>query len=481
MMKARKVNQLKKRIIRRVQKSIYYELLISILLFLVIAFGIFMLGMFLCMKNDWLTQRHRSTSKARVEASYDLFEVSDKLYKFQGTDNFEEVVEEELSKLDGEVYFTSQDGEVLYSNIQDESLFTEQKINLATWKERVLHQEDSDYFYAICPIAMESGFKYILQYKFLEGEYIYTDELVYLTNGGIAVVIFLILTFLAVRKKIKYIEYLKDSTEEVAKGNLSYEIDIQGYDELALVAQGMNQMKTVLSNKIDTERREAKVSKELITNMSHDLKTPITIIQGYLDIVISKQYRSEEDRNNYIMVAFQKTTELQGMVTNLLQLAKSGDTSQSLNYSEVNVSRLLKQLFIEYEQLAEEKGISMKTTIPEKDILLSLDIHKITSVLNNLMENALKYCTEKGSIEIRLIIEKGTILISFINSANYLSEEDLIRIFDKFYRADKARNSSLPGNGIGLAVAKNIVEMHDGRIWAEYLEGKFILYIRLRQ
>jgi signal transduction histidine kinase len=169
------------------------------------------------------------------------------------------------------------------------------------------------------------------------------------------------------------------------------------------------------------------------------------------------------------------------MILKLFELIETGKGSQTLMRSEVNLSRLLRQIVLEHEPLAEERGISVTTDIQEDKIMISLDLEKITRVMNNLMSNAVKYCSESGKIHASLETGENSVLLTINNTSSEMKEEDMENLFKKFYRGDKARNSAIEGNGIGLSIAKNIVELHDGKIWAEYANGEISFIIRLRR
>ena len=153
---------------------------------------------------------------------------------------------------------------------------------------------------------------------------------------------------------------------------------------------------------IEKERQNDKIQRELITNISHDLKTPLTIILGYLDIIKTKAYKSENEEEKYIEIAYEKALLLQKMVLNLFELVKLGDKETVLNRSDVNINKLLMQIITDHSPIADAKNISIEYKNSENIIILNVDLDKICRVFNNLMNNAIKYSERNENIIVTL-------------------------------------------------------------------------------
>ena len=239
-------------------------------------------------------------------------------------------------------------------------------------------------------------------------------------------------------------------------------------------------MEKNLLNMIEKERQNDKVQRELITNISHDLKTPLTIILGYLDIIRTKSYNTEEEERKYIETAYEKALLLEKMTLKLFELVKLGNKETVLNKSNVNMNKVLMQIVTDHYPIAGGKNINIEYKNCPRTITLNVDLEKICRVFNNLMDNAIKYSKENENIIVSLEEDPAGAVIYFKNKCKGIKEEDLDVLFNRFYRGDKARNSSIEGSGIGLSIVKRIIELHNSSIWAELHEDEIWFIIRLR-
>ena len=169
------------------------------------------------------------------------------------------------------------------------------------------------------------------------------------------------------------------------------------------------------------------------------------------------------------------------MILKIFQLAKEGIYSEEMKLVNVNLSRLLKQEIAEYELTAEEQNRKLTLVSPKEPVFMELAVEEFKVALDNVIINAIKYSLMGTEIETVLCQEEHSVFITVSNKAKALKEHELRDIFEKFYRADPARNSVIDGNGIGLAIVKQIVEKHNGRVWAEYNGDTFYLKIRLQR
>lgn len=242
----------------------------------------------------------------------------------------------------------------------------------------------------------------------------------------------------------------------------------------------INLMEDNLLRMIEKERKNDKIQRELITNISHDLKTPLTIILGYLDIIRTKSYDSEDDVDKYINITYDKAVSLQKLIMKLFDFVKLSDKEVVLNKSDVNIDKLLRQVIMDYSTLAEEQKVTIKYKSPKDIIIQSVDLDKICRVFNNLMNNSIKYAEKDKIVQVTLKKEDFGSLITFKNKCTKITEDDLDMLFNRFYRGDKARNSSIDGSGIGLSIVKRIVELHNSNIWSELHDDEIWFIIRLR-
>ncbi len=465
------------RVVLKIEKSIYSELIVWLLICLIIASAFCAICIPSFQSLGIFEQKHVNYENARIEASQEIQNFIDDLYEF--SDESDPFLKGEVSNMQGEAYLVDNKGTVIVAG--DENTVPSLQIDLGVWRQNAKNGNRGAQFFVCYPLLINNQIHYILQNTKLYGKITYSSEVSYMISGLLAVVVFFILVFLGIRKKIRYIEYLASAVDKISKGDLNYQVTLSGNDELTQVAGSINEMEESLLRKIEYERKEERANRELITNLSHDFKTPVTIILGYIDILRSKQFKDEKEHDTYLETAYQKAESLREMILKLFELIDTGKGSQTLVRSEVNLSRLLRQIVLEHEPLAEERGLSVKTDIREEKLMVSLDLEKITSVMNNLMINALKYCSEKGEIHVTLEKGESSVLLTINNTCSEMKEDDVENLFEKFYRGDKARNSTIEGNGLGLSIVKNIVELHDGKIWVEYANGEISFIIRLRR
>ncbi len=466
------VNKLKKKI----NESIYIKLIGWTSTCLIISCLIGFLISEVIKPIKIVNQIHVNYDIDRNDSDKDILVFIRELYENKGRE--EEYITKKLPNFKGNTYITDINGKVVYRN--DGNLNYFQQIDIEKFKENMRMENRSDKYAIIYPLIIKDSVFYIIQSKTLNAKVTYTKEWIYAISISVAFVLFILLMFIGVRKKIIYIKHISFALDKISKGDLNYGVEIIGEDELAQVAKEINNMEKALLEKIEGEKKIEKQKSELITNISHDLKTPLTIILGYLDIIRIKQYRSEEERDNYIEITYNKAISLQKMVLKLFELVKLGDKEIDLSKREVNINKLLKQVVVEYAPLAEEKGIKADIICSNENINLNVDLDKICRIFNNLMDNAIKYSPNNETISI--ILEKDEIgaRIVFKNKCNNLKKEDAKQLFNRFYRGDKARNSSTEGSGIGLSIVKNIVELHDSKIWAEIENEEIFFILRLR-
>ncbi|WP_261807546.1 HAMP domain-containing sensor histidine kinase [Paenibacillus sp. N3.4] len=293
--------------------------------------------------------------------------------------------------------------------------------------------------------------------------------------------LFISFFFLLTRHIVRYFNAITDGLKHIASGNLSYRLPTSRYDELGLVAQNINEMAERLQQQAERERQQEKSKMELITHVSHDLRTPLTSIMGYLDLLRTRTFKDEKEQERYIENSFNKTQQLKRLIDDLFEYTRLTNEDVQLSFQEVNFSSLLEQMIAEFEPVAKEHEISISKNISGLPVLIRMDIEKMVRAIDNLLMNALKFSVKPGEIKLQLLVKEKRIILFIENDGLPITQEQEVQLFERFFRIEPSQlDKHMPsGSGLGLSIARNIVELHAGRIWLEYEEGHYRFAIEL--
>jgi signal transduction histidine kinase len=291
---------------------------------------------------------------------------------------------------------------------------------------------------------------------------------------------FLLSFYFITNKKMKYIEKVSNGLLEISKGNLDYRIERHGDDELASLAANINFMAQELKDKIENERKAEKTKSELITNVSHDLRTPLTSIKGYLGLIKDKKYNEYDQLEQYVNIAYNKSEKLEVLINDLFEYTKLSSSGINLDKQYIALNDLLDQLIDELVPISEENDVNIYKEFINEKVSVNIDPIKTVRVFENLLMNAIRYSLKPGEIRVILTRRDGAAVVSIENSCDSISEEDLGKIFDRFYRVEKSRASDMGGSGLGLAIAKNIVELQGGYIEVKHKDGYICFQVTFR-
>lgn len=295
---------------------------------------------------------------------------------------------------------------------------------------------------------------------------------------AVGIIVFFVTFLLLVNNKIKYIKYISEQVGKIANEELGLSLKVRGNDELAELCKSINSMSKQLKDKFEYEREIENTKNELITNISHDLRTPLTAIIGYLDILKNEKYKSREDEREYITSTYNLSIKLKKLIDELFDYTKLSSSDIALELEEVDLSSILMQMLGEYTPVLEAKGLRIITDI-EKEIPAKIDIEKIVRVFDNILSNAEKYSIKPSEINVKAENKSGYAGISISNEGEHIEQDKLNKMFEKFYRVDISRSSYNEGTGLGLAISKKIVELHNGQIWAECDGNIITINVRL--
>ncbi|MEY2194841.1 sensor histidine kinase [Neobacillus sp. BF23-41] len=283
---------------------------------------------------------------------------------------------------------------------------------------------------------------------------------------GWLLIISILLSILFVLIGTKYlvnpIRKLNKATREIAEGNFSIKLDIDRRDELGNLAISFTRMSQKLA-KVDTLR------KELMTNISHDIQSPLANIKGYLALLENSE-KSDQEKQQYLRVVHSEVNRLSSLTKQLLLLSTIESKKDLMEVSSVNIAEQLKAVIHQYEWSILDKEIMLSYSLPGAAV--KGDRALLYSVWENLLTNAIKYNQENGTIDIRLSESELEVVIVIKDSGVGLNQQEIERIFDRFYRADASRARSVEGTGLGLSIVKSIVDMHQGKIDLTSEKGK---------
>ncbi len=300
-------------------------------------------------------------------------------------------------------------------------------------------------------------------------------HVIYRSSGSIGsllmiIILIIILSFIT-RPKLKYIKEICNALNKMARGDLKYRIKEKGKDELQLIAFNVNNMAKELERKIENERNIEKAKQDLITNVAHDLRTPLTNIIGYIEIVREGSYKNENELLKYINIISSKAEGLRKLTNDLFMYTKLSSGSVNLSINEFSINELIKQLIDEYIDLFESNDLKIKEDLISESVLINGDADKIARIFDNLFTNAIKYSIKPSDINLRLIKKGENVIVSISNHCDNLEEEDINNLFERFYMADKSRSDNKNSSGLGLAISRTIAELHHGKLTGEYKNG----------
>ncbi|WP_315600808.1 HAMP domain-containing sensor histidine kinase [Abiotrophia defectiva] len=290
-------------------------------------------------------------------------------------------------------------------------------------------------------------------------------------------VVAILITNWRVKRRINQMKlaHILDYLKYIAQGHYEIRIPQTDLGEMDEVVSSINHLVDSTVRAIEEERKIEKSKDELITNIGHDIRTPLTSVIGYLGLIENQQYHSQEELARYAHVAYRKAQQMQSLVQDLFTYTATRQTTTEISPVQVQVLRFMEQLVADFELSAREKTIELRLDIRPKNLVASFDVDKMARVFHNLLSNALKYGIGAHYIELLAYQEEDYIYFKVKNDGQPLDQSELEDIFQRSYRADQSRSANQPGTGLGLAIVRNIVELHHGRVYAE-VEGKKTIF-----
>ena len=272
-----------------------------------------------------------------------------------------------------------------------------------------------------------------------------------------------ILAIVSIRRAVKYLNNVIDAAKSLSHPD---ENPIELPEELSDIQNELNLAREQALRNIDAANDAVQKKNDLIMYLAHDLKTPLASVIGYLNLLRDERQISEELREKYLSIALDKAERLEDLINEFFEIARFNLSTITLQYSRINLTRLLEQLVYEFRPMMQERNLNCRLSIAE-DVMLRCDAEKIQRAFDNLLRNAVIYSFENTDIDILTTAEANKLKIRFINHGDTIPKEKLDRIFEQFFRLDAARSTKSGGAGLGLAIAKQIIELHGGTITAK--------------
>ncbi|WP_077858679.1 HAMP domain-containing sensor histidine kinase [Clostridium sp. BL-8] len=464
----------------RIEKNIRFELMAVIGVCFFIAF------IFYSFTNNMLSKQY---TEPKITYDYDSIE--------RNANNLAKQLEAEKSPISGDKindilsnvdsgdksYITDLDGKILYKtkNVVEENIDIYSALQGAMTNVNYEKNEEVREKTYIMPLKIDGERRYLIYSKIPEATITYTT---FNTSNSslaliLAVIVFVVSFVIITNKKMKYLDEIAIGLKIIASGNLNYRIEEKGTDEIKNIAYNINLMAKEIGEKINAERDAEKTKADLITNVSHDLRTPLTSVMGYMGLVIQGRYKDENEMKEYLNIAFSKAERLKLLIEDLFDYTKLNNNGVTLTKTKVNLAEFLSQLIEELTPLVEENNLTIYKKFESDSIFVSIDTVKMLRVFENLITNAIKYSYKPGEILVGLYEHDNTAIVVFRNKGDHLTKEKTDKLFDRFYRLDESRNSNTGGSGLGLAISKNIVELHEGKIWAQSIGDNISFYVQL--
>lgn len=283
---------------------------------------------------------------------------------------------------------------------------------------------------------------------------------------------------------IRPIRLLKDGTDRIKEGDLESDVEVINNDEIGELCDSFNEMRVKLKLSIDDRLRYEEENRELISNISHDLKTPITAIKGYVEGIMDGVADTPKKMEKYIRTIYNKATDMDVLINELAVYSKIDCNIFPYNFTKIDIDAYFSDCIEEISVDLEAKGIAMTYfNYCNPHQLVVADPEQIKRVINNIVINASKYNDkQRGHVNIRLREQDGYVQVEIEDNGKGISDTDLPNIFNRLYRADSSRNSTKGGSGLGLSIAKKIIDEHGGKIWATSKEDTgTVVYFTLRK
>ena len=286
-------------------------------------------------------------------------------------------------------------------------------------------------------------------------------------------VIAIVMWFWIYKRILVPLDKMRIATKKIADGNFDYELDEKDFVEIPFLYNDFEKMRIKLKENEEEKVLSENASRELVSNISHDLKTPLTAIRGYVEGILDGVASSPQKVRDYLTTIYNKTNDMTKLIDELLYYSRVSGNEFSYNFEKTNVKEFfddyVKDLYLELDTIKINFSYSANV---DADTVIDIDREQIKRALNNIVANAVKYMDkEDPEIHFRVKETMDAINIRISDNGRGIDEKDLPHIFERFYRSDASRNTKLGGSGIGLSIVKKVIENHEGSVVAMSKSG----------
>ena len=316
----------------------------------------------------------------------------------------------------------------------------------------LLHTGLWDYFHDL-------GYKYLIAAEYLPS----------VVAVALTVICFIVSFSVRINRRVRYVEYLSQEIQKIREEGFGRTMELQGDDEITRLCAVINEMSVQLREKEEREKRQQRSKDELITNVSHDLRSPLTSIIGYVELLKETGPEDRQRFAEYIEVVERRLTGLNGLINELFEYTKLNSADQLPDMEKRDVLELLRHILYEYKILMEAEGLTLSWQLEAESHMAHINIQQMVRVFQNLLDNARRYAHRSAPVTVTAQ-DTGRLHICITNRVADPHGIEPDRIFERFYCGDRAR-SAPQSSGLGLAIVKRIVELHGGQVDAS-LQGQ---------
>lgn len=284
--------------------------------------------------------------------------------------------------------------------------------------------------------------------------------------------------FLLTKRYVTYFNKISNGIHHLANGNFNHRVEIHSNDEFRDIAQEINLASEILKQAIEKGEFSESSKNQLVVNLAHDLRTPLTSVLGYLDLILNDENLTEEQVKHFLTIAFTKSQRLESLIDELFEITRMNYGMLPIEQKYINLSDLLHQLKEELYPVFTKNNLTARMNFPPYLPIIG-DGELLARVFENLLMNATRYGYDGQFVDINGFIESEEVVVQVVNYGDRIPPEDLPHLFDMLYTGDKARTQNKNSTGLGLFIAKNIVEQHNGSITVQSSITQTVFEVRL--